>query len=78
MTKLNKLINKILTVPKDMRFDEVKKILENYGYIMEQPRGGGSHCTFRKEGCEPITIPKHDSVKWIYVKKVKKVVEGKK
>ena len=76
MTKLDKLINKILTVPKDMRFDEVKKVLINYGYKMEQPKGGSSHYIFRKAGCETITIPKHDSVKWVYVKMVKEVVEG--
>lgn len=77
MTKLDKLINRILTVPKDMRFNELKKVLEKEGYIMEQPRGGGSHCTFRKEGCEPITIPKHDPVKRVYVEMVKEVVEEK-
>lgn len=77
MTKLDKLINKILTVPKDMRFDELKKVLEKYGYICEQPRGGGSHCIFRKEGCEPITIPKHNPIKRVYVEMVKEVVEEK-
>ena len=77
MTKLDKLINKILTVPKDMRFDELKKVLEKYGYKLEQPRGGSSHYTFRKDGCEPITIPKHNPVKRVYVELVKEVVEEK-
>ena len=77
MTKLDKLINRILTVPKDMRFDELKKVLEKYGYILEQPRGGSSHYTFRKEGCEPITIPKRNPVKRVYVEMVKEVVEEK-
>lgn len=78
MTKLDKLVNRILNVPKDMRFDEVKKVLEKYGYKTEQPKGGSSHYTFRKEGCEPITIPKHSPIKRFYVKMVKEVVEGKK
>ena len=73
MTKLDKLINKILTVPKDIRFDELKKVLEKYGYILEQPRGGSSHYTFRKEGCEPITIPKHNPIKRVYVEMVKNI-----
>ena len=77
MTKLDKLINKILTVPKDIRFDELKKVLEKHRYICEQPRGRGSHCTFRKEGCEPITIPKHNPIKRVYVEMVKEVVEEK-
>ena len=78
MTKLDKLVNRILTVPRDMRFDEVKKVLEKYGYKAEQPKGGSSHYTFRKDGCEPITIPKHNPVKWVYVRLVKEIVEGKK
>ncbi len=60
-----------------MRFDELKKVLENEGYIVEQPRGGSSHYTFRKEGCEPITIPKRNPVKRAYVEMVKEVVEEK-
>ena len=78
MTKLDKLIDKIIRVPNDMRFDEVKKVLESEGYKLERPGGGSSHCIFRKEGCDSLTIPDHSPVKRIYVKAVKKVVEGKK
>ena len=42
---------------RDLRFDELRKVLESYGYEMRQPSGGCSHCTFRKPGCAPITIP---------------------
>ena len=37
---------------------------------MYSPRGGSSHYTFRKIGNTPITIPKHEPIKKIYVKKV--------
>ncbi len=30
----------------------------------------------RKEGCNPITIPKHEPIKVVYVKMVKAVVES--
>lgn len=43
---------------------------------MGTPRSGSSHYTFRKSGCQPITIPKHEPVKRIYVEMVKKVVES--
>ena len=42
---------------RNLRFDELRKVLESYGYEMRQPSGGCSHCTFRKPGCAPITIP---------------------
>lgn len=59
-----------------MRFDELRKVLESYGYEMHSPRGGSSHVTFRKAGCNPITIPKHEPIKTVYVEMVKAVVES--
>ena len=66
MTKWDKLLAKILTLSKDLRFDELRKVLESYGYEMHAPRGGSSHYTFRKPGCQPITIPKHEPIKKIF------------
>lgn len=40
------------------------------------PRSGSSHYTFRKAGCQPITIPKHEPIKKIYVEMVKQIVES--
>ncbi len=60
----------------DLRFAELRKILEAYGYVMNSPKGGSSHCTFRKPGRSPITILWHDPIKKVYVLMVKEVVEG--
>ena len=76
MTKWDKLIAKILTLSKDLRFDELRKVLESYGYEMHAPRGGSSHYTFRKPGCQPITIPKHEPIKKVYVEMVRQIVES--
>lgn len=76
MSKWDKLLARICLISKDLRFDEVKKILENYGYEMHAPRSGSSHYTFRKPGCQPITIPKHEPIKKAYIEMVKKVVES--
>ena len=59
-----------------MRFDELRKVLESYGYEMHSPRGGSSHATFRKPGCNPITIPKHEPIKKVYVEMVRQIVES--
>ena len=76
MTKWDKLIAKILTLSRDLRFDELRKVLESYGYEMHAPRGGSSHYTFRKPGCQPITIPKHEPIKKIYVEMVRQIVDS--
>ena len=76
MSQFDKLINEILSLSKDLRFDEVRKVLEYFGYTMNTPRSGSSHYTFRKEGCMPITIPKHEPIKRVYVRMVKEIVEA--
>lgn len=76
MSKWDKLIMSICNLSKDLRFDEVRKVLKNCGYEMYASRSGSSHYTFRKQGCNPITIPKHEPIKKIYVKMVKRIVES--
>lgn len=76
MSKWDKLLEKICSLSKEMRFDELRKVLEGYGYEMHQPKGGSSHYTFRKEGCRPVTIPKHEPIKKVYVEMVKEVIES--
>ena len=73
MSKWDKLINRILSIPNDVRFEELRNILESYGYTMHN--NGGSHYIFKKAGEYPITIPKHNPIKKVYVKMVRKVIE---
>ena len=76
MSKWDKLLKRIETLSKDLRFDELRKVLVSYGYTMSQPHGGSSHCTFRKPGCMPITIPMHEPIKTVYVLMVKDIIES--
>ena len=76
MSSWEKLLSRILSLSNDLRFDELRKVLEEYGYEMRAPRSGSSHYTFRKAGCMPITIPKHEPVKRVYVELVKEIVES--
>ena len=75
MSKWDKLINRVRSLSTDMRFAELRKILECYGYTINAPKSGSSHYTFRKPGKNPITIPKHEPIKRIYVEMVREVVE---
>ena len=76
MSKWDKLLSRILSLSNDMRFDELQKVLESYGYVMKNPSSGSSHYPFRKDGCVPITIPKHSPIKKTYVEMVKNVIES--
>ena len=76
MSKWEKLLSRICSLSKDMRFDELRNVMESCGYTMCAPRGGSSHYTFRKPGCMPVTIPKHEPIKRVYVEKVKEIVES--
>ncbi len=75
MSKWEKLLLRILSIDKNMRFEELRRVLEFYGYEMNAPRSGSSHYTFRKKGKNPITIPKHEPIKKVYVEMVKEIVE---
>ena len=76
MSKWDKLLMRISNLSKDIRFDELRKVMESYGYKMNAPRSGISHYTFRKPGCQPITIPRHEPIKKVYVEMVKEIVES--
>ena len=76
MSQWDKLLARIHSLSRDLRFDELRKVFESYGYEMHAPRGGSSHYTFRKPGCQPITIPKHEPIKKVYVELVRQVVES--
>ena len=76
MSQWDKLLQRIHSLDSDLRFEELKKILERYGYVMSAPKSGSSHCTFRKPGCVPITIPKHKKIKKVYIEMVRDIVES--
>ena len=74
MSQFDKFLNRIRTIDKDLRFDELRKVLEYYGYIMDES-SGGSHKVFRKPGFPTITIPRHTPIKRIYIILVKELIE---
>lgn len=73
MTKLEKLKEKILRKPKDMRFNDVRTLLENHGF--ENVRTKGSHFLFT-DNKKLISIPTHNNtVKKIYLEKIIKILD---
>ena len=70
MTKLQKLVNQFLADPTEARFDEVRSLLNAFGY--EEKRSKGSHHVFENENDSVITVPKRSGqrVKRIYLKRL--------
>ncbi len=40
MSKWDKLPGRILSLSNDLRYDELKRVLEFYGYVENGPKGG--------------------------------------
>ena len=76
MSQVDKLLQRIRSLDKNMRFEELQKVLEHYGYTMYGPARGSSHKSFRKPGKPTITIPQHNPIKRAYVEDVKAIVES--
>ena len=74
MSRFDKLIDKILKLDKNLRFDELCKAIKSIGYDMKSPRGGSSHATFRKDGKMPITIPRDYPIDKVYIQLVRDII----
>ena len=74
MAKWEKLLERLYRLDMSIRFEELTKILKTFGYLSNETGGGSSHVTFRKKGCNPVTIPRHSPIKKVYIELVKNVV----
>jgi len=76
MSRWEKLKEALLNKKSNLRFEDLAAALIKIGYTQEQPRGGSSHYTFRKEGCMPITLPKKKPpIDRVYIQLVSAAVE---
>ena len=76
MSKWDKLLMRISNLSKDIRFDELRKVMESYGYKMNAPRSGSSHYTFRETRLSANYNTRHEPIKKVYVEMVKEIVES--
>ncbi len=75
MSQWEKLLSRLYELDGSLRFDDLEKILTRYGFQKRGTGTGSSHFTFRKKDHYPITIPKKNRIKKIYIIKVKEIVE---
>jgi len=74
VSQWDKLIEEILKINKNLRFEDLAKALINIGYEQNQPKGGSSHYTFRKSGKMPITLPKATPMNKVYIEMVRDAI----
>ncbi len=68
MATILKIIERMLRLPPEMRFEDVIKVLKHFGWRLKNVIG--SHFTYYKSGYMPFTVVKHkNKVKRGYIKK---------
>jgi predicted RNA binding protein YcfA (HicA-like mRNA interferase family) len=75
MTKWQKLLKRLYDLDSSLRFEQLAKILEEHGYTASETSGGSSHITFRKKGCQPITVPRHSPIKKAYIEIIRDAIK---
>ncbi len=58
--------------PKNVSFEDLKKLLESKGYMADNT--GGSHWVFRQDGYETQVVPRKKPVKAVYVIRALKAI----
>lgn len=56
MTRGQKLIERVCARPPDIDFNDVRRLLADFGWTLDRERG--SHAVFVKLGEDPITVPR--------------------
>ena len=74
MSQWDKLIEDILKLNKNLRFEDLSKALIRIGYTRNQSKGGSSHYVFRKDGKRHISLPKASPMNKVYIELVKNAV----
>ena len=76
MTRLEKLYQQALRTPGSVRFSDLDRLLQRYGFKVSQAGSGTSHFNYRRGGVR-LTVPKHghDAVKAVYVREVLAALE---
>lgn len=74
MSNIDKLILKMTRQPNGIRFQEIAKVLEFYGYTMKT-KNGTSHRQFINQDGNVITIKEENPLKAVYVKDVLKRIK---
>ena len=63
MTQLDKLIKRICARPPEASFNDVRRLLEAYGWVLKRQKGSHFHFTRPGEGTQTVPLVRGRSVK---------------
>jgi predicted RNA binding protein YcfA (HicA-like mRNA interferase family) len=76
LSRDDKIVSKMKQSPRNVRFEELDGFLRRRGFEAAQPRGGGSHYTYRRADGLKITVARpHGGKKTVNVNTVEQVLE---
>lgn len=74
MTKREKRVRKLFQNPKTVSFNQLDKVLKDFGFEVRQPSSGSSHYVYTKEEIQ-ISVPfRRPFVKEVYIKRVLELI----
>lgn len=75
MARRSKRLDRIRNNPRDVSFDDLRRVLQDQGFVLLRSRG--SHQVFAVPGTNPIlTIAERDPVKPPYVRKALAMIDS--
>lgn len=77
MSQIEKLRKRMENNPQgDWRIEDIKKLVNAYGFEFHPPSGGGSHYKLSHKKLKDIqTVPFNRPIRQIYIKKVLNLIE---
>lgn len=72
-THAQRLYDQVAKNPKNCSFEDLERLLEAVGFVARSP--GGSHVTFKRPGCKPLTVPRRKPVKEHYVNEALDIID---
>ena len=75
MSRRDKRLQELRNNPNNIRFEIIRAILVDHGFIETAPGGGSSHYTYHN-GIYRITVPKNNPVNKTYVRQVIKIIDA--
>jgi len=74
LAKKSKQLQALRNNPKNVKFERIRNILLDYGFIETSPRGGSSHYTYHRD-IYRITVPKDSPVNQTYIKQAIEIID---
>lgn len=75
MGKIDKLYSKMKRNPKNVTFKDIETICKHFDCYVENYSGGSHYAIGHSKILNTITVPRHNPVKEVYVKRVLEIID---